>query len=258
VAERSFIKFYIQIIKIEYIRYYCISKNMMNFVKDKDKRGFVAAGDEMGYLLKTNDELLELLKSQVAIERTIGARVLGHRGHEFAEFLFTALESEQKLYPRIEICNALTKFGAYSVNGLVKRLGKIGKNQHRIPAIEPFKKKSYPLPRDIAARTLIRIGPIALPALCEVLKADNPSEISEAIDAIGFICYPGGQYNYLKPLMDCYNTFKSNDLVRWKIIRAMSAFPASRKFLEIQLPFESNPAIKQEIERSIRLIGRDK
>jgi len=227
----------------------------MNSSKDKDTRGFVADGGEISYLLKTNDELIDLLKSQVAVERTIGARVLGHRGHEFAEFLLTALESEQKLYPRIEICNSLIKFGVYSVTGLVKRLGKIGKNQHRMPASEPFMKISYPLPRDIAARTLIRIGHVALPALCEVLKADDPSKISEAIDAIGFICYSGGQDKYLKPLMDCYKTFKSNDLLRWKIIRAMSAFPASLTFLEIQLSIELNPAIKQEIERSIRLIG---
>ena len=227
----------------------------MNSAKDKDQRGFVVAGDEVSYLLKTNDELLDMLKSQVAVERAIGARILGRRGNEFAEFLLTALGSEQKLYTKIEICNSLVNFGEYSVTGLVKRLGKIGKNQHRIPAVEPFKKKSYPLPRDIAARTLIRIGPIALPALCEVLKADDPSKISEAIDAIGFICYSGGQDRYLRPLMDCYDTFKSNDLLRWKIIRAMSAFPASLAFLEVQLSIESNPAIKQEIERSIRLIG---
>jgi len=228
----------------------------MNSAKDKDNRGFVSDGDEISYLMKTNDELFGLLKSPIAVERTNGVRVLGLRGHEFAEFLLTALESEQKLYPRIEICNSLIKIGASSINGLVKRLGEIGKNQHRVPTAEPFKKKSYPLPRDIAARTLIRIGPLALPALCEVLKVDDPSKISEAIDAIGFICYSGGQEEYLKPLMDCYNTFKNNDLLRWKIIRAMSAFSASRIFLEIQLPIELNPAIKQEIERSIRLIGK--
>ena len=228
----------------------------MNSTKDKYNRGFVAAGDETGFLMRSNDELFDLLKSQIAVERTVGARVLGHRGHEFVELLLTAFESEQKLYPKIEIANSLISFGCYSVNGLVKRLGKIGKNQHQIPAIEPFKKKSYPLPRDIAARTLIRIGTIALPALFEVLKADDPAKISEAVDAIGFICYSGGQEEYLKPLLDCYNTFKNNDLLRWKIIRAMSAFPASQTFLEIQLSIESNLAIKQEIERSIRLIGK--
>ena len=106
----------------------------MKSTKDKENLGFVAEGDEIGCLLKTNNELIELLKSRVAGERTIVARILGHRGHEFVEDLFAALEKEQKLYPKIEICNSLANFGEYSVTGLVKRLGKIGNNQHRTPS----------------------------------------------------------------------------------------------------------------------------
>lgn len=228
----------------------------MDSTKNKEARGFVADGDERAYLLKTNDELISLLESRVAVERTIGARVLGCRENEIVEDLFTALEKEQKLYPRIEICNSLSLIGEYSIMGLVRRLGKIGNNQHHAPTDEPFKKKSYPLPRDIAARTLIRIGPKVLPALCDVLIEDDLSKISEAIDAIGFICYAGGQEKYMEPLLSCYYTFICNDLLRWKIIRAMSAFPASMTFLEAQFQIEKNPAIHQEIERSIRMIGK--
>lgn len=230
----------------------------MDSTKDKENRGFVAEGLEISYLRKTNDELKDLLNSHVAVERTIAARVLCQRSHEFTEDLLIALETEQKLYPKIEICRSLAIFGEKSINGLVQRLGKIGTNQHHRPTDEPFKKRSYPLPRDIAARTLGRIGPKALPALSIVLKEDNPSKVSEAIDAIGFICYAGGQDNYFEPLLNCYNFFKTNDLIRWKIIRAMSAFRASLIFLEQQYQIENNPAIRQEIERSIRLIGRKK
>lgn len=228
----------------------------MGSAKDKINRGFVAEGDEKDYTVWTNEELTNLLHSNVAIERTIGARILTCRNHEFVENLLIALETEQKLYTKIELCRSLAILGEHSVKGLIQRLGKIGNNQHRTPTDEPFKKNSYPLPRDIAARTLIRIGSKALPALCGVLTEDDSSKISEAIDAIGFICYSGGQDKYLEPLIDCYNKLSSNNLIRWKIIRAMSAFPASMTFLKKQFQIENVTAIKQEIERSIRMIER--
>lgn len=225
-------------------------------MKDKENRGFVSDGDEKEYAARTNEELNNLLNSDLAIERTIGARILACRGHEFVDNLLTALETEQKLYSKIELCRSLAIFGEHSVKGLIQRLGKIGNNQHRTPTDEPFKKNSYPLPRDIAARTLIRIGSKALPALCDVLTKADPSKISEAIDAIGFISYSGGHDKYLEPLIDCYHKFSSKNLIRWKVIRAMSAFPASIAFLKKQLQIENVIAIKQEIERSIRMIER--
>lgn len=228
----------------------------MDSTKDKKNRGFVAEGDEKAYSSRTNDELINLLNSDLAIERTIGARIFACRNHEFVENLLTALETEQKLYPKIEICRSLANFGEHSVIGLIQRLGKIGNNQHPTPSDEPGKKTSYPLPRDIAARTLIRIGTKALPALSDVLKEEDPLKISEAIDAIGFICNSGGQDKYLEPLIDCYHKFSSNNLIRWKIIRAMSAFPESIVFLKKQFQIENVTAIKQEIERSIRMIER--
>jgi HEAT repeat protein len=228
----------------------------MDYTKGKIERGFVAAGDELLYAKRNNDELIELLKSRIAGERTIAVRLLGGRTPDSSEFLFAALEAEQKLYPKLEICRALAGFGNYAINGLINRLGKIGDNQHLNISLEPFRKNSYPLPRDIAARILIRIGSPALPALCEVLERGDSSKISEAIDTIGFICFAGENDNYLEPLMICYSNYSSSDLLRWKIIRALSAFPASRSFLEAQLIIEVIMPIKQEIERSIRLISR--
>ena len=226
----------------------------MDQSKGKSDRGFVADIDEVRYTSKSTGELSDLLKSQVAIERTVAARILSTRTEALTvEFLLAALKMEQKLYPKLELCHSLAKLEILSVPGLVKQLGTVGKNQHSTVSIEPFKKKSYPLPRDIAARTLIRIGVVALPALCDVLQGKEILKISEAIDAIGFICYQNPQQKYLEPLLDCYTKYPSSDLIRWKILRAMSAFPASLPFLEEQLLIEINPAIIQEIKRSIRL-----
>ena len=232
-----------------------IFKMELNTQKNKHNRGFVALGDEVGcYSLKTG-ELLELLKSPKAMERTIAARGLG-RSNEYnvIENLLAALDNEKKLYPKIEICNSLAKFGAHSVAGLVLRLGTIGKNQHLTVPEEPFRKKSYPLPRDIAARTLIRIGEIALTQLFEVLNWDEKPKISEAIDAIGFICFKNSQPEYLGELLTCYRKHFNSELIRWKLIRAMSAFPASDSFLEEQFVNETQPAIKQEIKRSHEIL----
>ena len=229
----------------------------VNTNKNKQNRGFVAAGDEVRYYSLNQEELLELLKSPNAMDRTIAARCLCKSiENHIVENLLVALEAEKKLYPKIEICNSLAKFGRYSMAGLVKRLGTIGKNQHLTVPEEPFRKNSYPLPRDIAARTLIRIGEIALPLLFEVLKGDERPKISEAIDAIGFICYKNPHPEYLGELLKCYRKHFNIELIRWKLIRAMSAFQASDLFLEEQFLIETHPAIKQEIKRSLGILRK--
>ena len=224
---------------------------------NKQSRGFVAVGDEVGYYPLKTEELLELLKSSDATERTTAARQLGKSGdYQVVDCLLSALDTEKKLYPKIEICNSLAKFGTYSMAGLVRRLGTIGKNQHLTVPEEPFKKNSYPLPRDIAARTLIRIGEMALPLLFEVINGDEKPKISEAIDAIGFICFKNPYPQYLAELLTCDRKHFNTELIRWKLVRAMSAFPASIPFLEGQLLNEIQPTIIQEIKRSLELLRR--
>ena len=63
-------------------------------------------------------------------------------------------------------------------------LAKIGKNQYKELPSEPSRKKSYPLPRDIIARTLAKMDTSIMPFLMKVLKEDDLSKISEVIDAI--------------------------------------------------------------------------
>ena len=227
----------------------------MNTQKNKQNRGFVAVGGEVGSQSLKTGELLELLKSPKPIERTIAARCLGKNAeYLIVENLLTALDNEQKLYPKIEICNSLAKFGTYSVAGLVLRLGTIGTNQHLTVPEESFNKNSYPLPRDIAARTLIRIGEIALPQLFELLNRDDKRQISEAIDAIGFICFKNPHPEYLGELLACFKKHFNSELIRWKLIRAMSSFPSSYAFLQDRFADETQPAIKQEIKRSLKLL----
>lgn len=74
---------------------------------------------------------------------------------------------------------------------MVNYLGTIGKNQYKELPEKKINKKSYPLPRDIVARTLAHMGGKVLPELIKLLKSSNVVAIREALNAIGFI----GFYN---------------------------------------------------------------
>jgi hypothetical protein len=83
--------------------------------------------------------------------------------------LYALLENEKKLYTKIALSEAIAEYGVLSLKYLIPLLGKIGKNQHKKVALVDINKKSYLLPRDIAARIIIRIGKPALPFLEEIL-----------------------------------------------------------------------------------------
>jgi len=229
---------------------------MKSTEKQLENRGCFSSEIESEFAEKSFDELIKLLNSKSAVERTVSARLIAKtKNSKSIPFLCVALEREKKLYTKIEICNSLVSYGKEILPELGKRLGKIGNNQHKhIPGTE-FRKISYPLPRDIAARTISRIGRKALPFLTENLETNNTLNISETIDAIGYICfYDGKEENVISNLMDCYKNHYDNELIKWKIIRAMSAFKEGEKFLNIEYGLIKNDRLKQEIERSTEII----
>jgi HEAT repeat protein len=219
-----------------------------------ESRGYVAEEMENDYQDTSFEQRIKLLKSKLPTDRTLGARLLaGYPDSSAIDYLIDGLKIEKKLYPKIEISNSLVSFGRDAVVPLITLLGKIGGNQHREVPVGRFKKESYPLPHDIAGRTLIRIGTVALPHLLEVLGTHDLIQLSEAIDAIGFICFYDYQTNVFGLLKDCFYRNNTHDLIKWKILRAMGAFPESESFLKEQL--ELSPAcLKAEIERSLSLI----
>ena len=222
-----------------------------------ESRGYIAKDVEKILEGISFDELISSLRDHQAITRSISARMLSGKGYEDSiEPLCMALENESKLYTKIEISNALASYGKKAVPSLIRRLGKIGKNQHDSIPGKSFDKASYPLPRDIVARTLIRIGPEALPGLADVLRSDDITAMNEAIDAIGFICFYHQEPSVFPVLLECYHKNRNMPLTRWKMIRAMGSFPDSLAFLNNQYDTEEHPGIKQEIIRSIRMIRK--
>lgn len=224
--------------------------------RDLESRGFLKEGEEIAFVNLTNSQKLDLLKRHIPKERTLGARLAKGLGEPAVSALIAALKVEKKLYPKIEICNTLVALGEAAVKPLIAELGRIGNNQYKDLPNKEFEKDSYPLPRDIAARTLAHIGKKALSDLLNVLEESDSTRLSEAIDAIGFICFYNYQSGILSKLMDCFSTNISSDLICWKLIRAMSGFPESKEFLEEQRKISPNAIIKNEIDRSVRLINK--
>ena len=229
---------------------------MKSKMEQLESRGFVAKGIEINHLDKSFEQRIELLLSNQPINRTLGARLLaGNSNLNSIDCLIAALINEKKLYTKIEICNSLVSFGKNAVLPLINLLGKIGNNQHKEIPKTNFKKNNFPLPRDIASRTLIRIGTAAIPDLLKILDSRNISQLSETIDTIGFICFYNYQTNVFDLLKKCFSSNENNDLIKWKLIRAMSAFPESKTFLKQQQQL-NNEHLNLEIERSIMLMEK--
>lgn len=224
--------------------------------KQLESRGFVTEGAENAYLTTTLEQRVAMLKSSEPTTRTLGARLLAESGDAAAiSYLIATLASEQKLYTKLEISRSLASFGERAVAPLVGLLGVVGDNQHTEADGKAFNKRSYPLPRDIAARTLVRIGSIALPELLKVVEDNDLTKLSEAIDAIGFICFYEPQQGIFKSLKMCFDRNAGNDLIQWKIIRAMSALPESEPFLTALLP-TCGERLRTEVERSLSLLSK--
>lgn len=218
-------------------------------------RGFVGPGGEAAFSHLGFDALLKLLESKRPTERTLAARLLAHQANaQGVGPLCHALVVEKKLYTKIEICNALAAFGPAAVESLMPLLGQIGNNQHKTIPQKIFEKKSFPLPRDIVARILIRMGPDAVPALANIMESGVGPQLSEAVDALGYLCFYDPTINGFPHLQVCYQRFQHQSLIVWKIVRAMGAFEEARDFLVNLYATSNHNGIKLEISRSLNLM----
>ncbi|MFH1188583.1 MAG: HEAT repeat domain-containing protein [bacterium] len=223
----------------------------------KRKRGFTTETENNLFIKKSDLELIHLLKSNNPKERTSAATLLGRRKSKRAiSALCEQLKDERALYSKIAISEALGEIGLPSINNLIKYLGKIGTNQHKTLPKNIFCKWSYPLPRDIIARTICKVGDSALADLNRVLSKGDRKQIYEAIDAIGFISFYSGNKILFESLIELLSKYKDDEIIEWKIIRALSAFPnkKSENFLLNLFKTSQKPALKWETIRSLGLI----
>ncbi|MCP4133698.1 MAG: hypothetical protein GY754_22205 [bacterium] len=232
---------------------------MKSSKKDLESRGFV---DESAIIIDENIDislLKDLLSSKIPTERTRGAIIIKKMSlEELVPDLIEALKKEKKLYTKIAIGDALAALKDKSVELLLPLLGAIGNNQHSRLPNKKFGKDSYPCPRDIAARILIRCGETALHAVLNNIGTFSRSQLLEAVDVLGHISFNEEKTEALPALLDLYNKNRDDEVMIWKLIRAFSAFPDER-VVAVLKEVIAKKACEQwvwEAERSLRLLGK--
>ncbi len=226
--------------------------------KAREARGQVNEAQIGIYESCTQNQLEQLLKSNASKERTIAAILMGKKTLiESIPNLLEALQTEKSLYSKIAISETLGLLGEPAVTGLVKLLGVIDNNQETELPIKYFDKKSYPLPRDIAARTLVKIGSPAIPELLQTAQSAKLYVLSEAIDAIGNIASNTNDPQSLNYMLEALNAHRSDSFLTWKYVRALSGFKVESVIQPLVEAYEKNiePAIRWECIRSLGQVG---
>lgn len=226
-------------------------------------RGKITSEDLQQYSNHTQIELFEMLKSKEAYKRTIAVNILSEKydlTDDLIRLFLHTLKQEKKLYTKIELCDALSKGNVQSAKIMVEYLGQIGNNQHIVLPTNGFNKKSYPLPRDIIARTLAHMKEEIIPVLMDVLKTNNIPAIREAIDAIGFICFYNKIHSntqIIDALILCLGHNFNDNIIRWKLVRAFESFNdinVIKTLMEIEQN-DSRLVIRNEAKRSLKIIN---
>lgn len=227
----------------------------------REKRGEINNQYIKDHAHLPNSALLQLLEDPDPQKRTVAAALLGQRKDQSAiPLLCKKLSVEKALYSKIALSNALVEIGPAVLDELGSYIGKIGKNQHESLPTEIFKKKSYPLPRDIAIRAIIRIGPPAIPYLLKLLNNNPPNLLSEIVDAIGHIAFYSQNQDALEDLILVFNYSEEMKILHWKVIRAFQGFKDDRviQLLESVLESSKVPAHRWEAARSLSQIKTHK
>ncbi|NQT29723.1 MAG: HEAT repeat domain-containing protein [Candidatus Saganbacteria bacterium] len=224
----------------------------------RKKRGQTTLRENNVLVALPDTALIKLLGDRSPQKRTSAAKLLGKKQSiQAVPSLCQQLAKEKALYARIAISEALGNIGESALTELIKLLGKIGGNQHRELPTNIFRKWNYPLPRDIVARTIIKIGLPALKPLQNILKSGNETQVLEAIDAIGYISFNFKDQSSFPALVEALDKYKTHPVITWKIVRALEAFPHEESISLLQdfLLKSRVPALRWEAARSLGQIG---
>ncbi len=188
------------------------------------ERGEVNEADITHFASFDEPELLFLLHSKIPVERSCAAiHLRKYQSPTVVGRLCHQLAIEKKLYTKIALCETLAKCAELSIEPLIGLLGKIGKNQETKIPETGFYKVSYPLPRDIVARTICRLGTVAILPLDKFIKSSKDiNALAQAIDAYGHIVYSNKIKCSSSPLQELYARHPKNDFLKYKITRCLS------------------------------------
>lgn len=207
------------------------------------------------------EELAKELHNPDPCRRTAAAYCLHPETEGAAELLLEQLCRETCLYTRIAVCESLEKGGRAAAEKMIPYLGRVGKNQHRSLPDKVSAKKSYPLPRDLIARTLAGMDPAVFPLLLDVLDTGGTWKISEALDAVGFMAFYHPSLVSEKNADRVIRLLKkeSDEIIQWKALLCLSAFPVPEGIRVLKEFAGRTDLLGAEAARSLKLIdGRAK
>lgn len=232
------------------------------------KRGYLES-DCKDMIQDLSDELLrEMLQEKEAEKRSAAAVGLVATNQENTAALLQQLVVEKCLYTRIAICESLEKGNIDTARAMTSYLGCIGNNQHKILPANVSKKKSYPLPRDLIARSLGKMKPEILPVLFEILEGEEKScdtkqvalqtirRKREVVDAIGYLIFYNEQLATAENeqrILRCLEREKEDDLIVWKIMTCLSAFHGKQSHQKLLEYSNYTGTIGLEAQRSLHL-----
>ncbi len=240
---------------------------MKSNTQELRNRGYADDADLQQLAFADDETLLNLLHTGTPAHRTAAAKLLAARpvGKTAAFFAaaLAALQTEPCLYTRLALCSALQQGGTDAAQQMVPFLGRIGKNQYQTPSARASQKKSYPLPRDIIARSLAHMGTDALPALLTVLRQGTAVQVSEALDAVGFLLFyqPGvTPQTALGAVLGTLQRYPGNELLLWKCAGCLCAFgdAQSTTLLQSLVSQAASPAVRAQAAHSLQLVAQRK
>ncbi|MEI0701940.1 hypothetical protein [Brachyspira intermedia] len=231
---------------------------------DKLTNRGMALDDDINMLKNYSlEKLIDCLNNDNAIIRTSASiNLMPYINEDSVQNeLLMQLSEEKSLYTKIAICETLQHGNIDTAEKMTEYLGIIGNNQYKKLPKKISSKKSYPLPRDIIARTLSKMDISIVPALIKILKSNNLIKIYEAIDAFGYICF----YNKtlqneknLEYIIKLINKYKDDKLLVWKCITCLSAFnlDKSKEILNTFINEDNKDILSLEAKRSLSILNK--
>lgn len=233
----------------------------MKSTRDELKtRGMAFEEDRLFCKDASEQDLLIILTTGTPSQKSAACERLRALNQEVITSLLQCLCKEKHLYTKIAICECLEKGDQKTAKCMCEYLGKIGKNQHRKLPDNVSKKKSYPLPRDIIARSLGKMNPSVFPVLLAELDHDHTYRNRELIDAIGFMVF------YHPELVNDETAQKlitlliqtTDEVLIWKILLCFSAFPLAQIEEILRSYMQTKGVLADEAMRSLHLIKERK
>lgn len=223
------------------------------------RRGKFDENDYEKYVGESFFTLVSMINDDEAVKRSVAINILSDdiiTDESLIKLVLDRLVIENSLYVRLEICKTLEKAGRNAADIMIGYLAKVGDNRYNKVPKEVSKKKSFPLPRDLVARTLGNMHQEVFPSLINAIDKVDENRLSELIDAIGFMVYKNKELSTkenLQIIIAILENKSDNELILWKCALSLMSFPFEES-VGVLNKMMDNKNLANQAKRSILLI----